>query len=107
MPTCAASRTTLSFFPNNRRHSFRLNAHSVELCLVPGHGSDRKKWLKTGANRTLGRNTWERGVAMKKTARGLVPGFFVCLFVVVGCLLGPLPQYLFAQTEKASISGRI
>ncbi len=43
---------------------------------------------------------------MKKKMRRLVPGFFVCLSVVVGCLLGPLAQYVFAQTEKASISGR-
>ena len=44
---------------------------------------------------------------MKKKMRRLVPGFFVCLSVAVGCLLGPLAQYVCAQTEKASISGRI
>ncbi len=44
---------------------------------------------------------------MKKNMRRLVPGFFVCLSVAVGCLLGPLAQYVCAQTEKASISGRI
>ena len=44
---------------------------------------------------------------MKKNARHLVTGFFVCLSVLVVCLLGPLPQYVFAQTEEASISGRI
>src|SRR6267142_4145445 len=44
---------------------------------------------------------------MKKNARGLVTGFFFCLCVVVGCLLGPLAQYVSAQTEKAAISGRI
>jgi Carboxypeptidase regulatory-like domain/TonB dependent receptor len=44
---------------------------------------------------------------MKKNARRLVTGFFVCLSVLVVCLLGPLPQYVFAQTEEASVSGRI
>lgn len=44
---------------------------------------------------------------MKQTSRVIVPGFFFCLSVVAGCLLGPLPQSVFAQTEKASISGRI
>src|SRR5260370_28009099 len=44
---------------------------------------------------------------MKKKVRGLVRGFCVWLSVVVGFLLGPLPQYVSAQTEKASISGRI
>lgn len=44
---------------------------------------------------------------MKKNAGRLVTGFFVCLSVVVVCLLGLLPQCVFAQTEEASISGRI
>ena len=44
---------------------------------------------------------------MKKKMCRLVPGFFVCLSVAVGCLLAPLAQYVCAQTEKASISGRI
>src|SRR6266446_2556917 len=44
---------------------------------------------------------------MKKNMRRLVPVFFVCLSVAVGCLLGPLAQYVCAQTEKSSISGRI
>src|SRR6266436_3784827 len=105
MPTCAVSRTTLSF-PAARLHSSRLIPPVLNFVRF-------RRWL--GSEKVVddwGRSRawpeyWEIGVAMKKNMRRLVPGFFVCLSVAVGCLLGPLAQYVCAQTEKASISGRI
>src|SRR6266699_809842 len=105
MPTCTVSRTTLSF-PATCLHSS---------CFVPTvlNFVRFRQWLGSekvvddwGRSRTWP-EYWERGMAMKKKTRRLVPGVFVCLSVVTGCLIGPPAQYVFAQTEKASISGRI
>src|ERR1700752_5223151 len=98
MPTCAVSRTTLRFF-QQLTPFISPHAHSIDLCLVPGLGSDQKKIVEDWGRSRTWPEYLERGVAMKKKARGLVPGCFVSLSVVVGCLLGPLPQYVLAQTE--------
>src|SRR6266436_6555427 len=106
MLTCAVSRTTLSFSAT-RRYSSPLISRSLRLSFIRGHDWDQKKIVGDWGRSGTWPEYWERGVAMKKKTRRLVPGFFACLSLAMGCLLGPLAQYVSAQTEKASISGRI
>jgi len=62
---------------------------------------------KEGVDRSRTRQEYlAKGVFMR-SKRVLACGFVACLIASVVVVIGPGAQYTLAQTEKASISGRI